>query len=63
MISGFRTASELTLTFSAPASRTARMSSRFRIPPPTAKGMKTFFAMRRTISMSIGTPRAEAAMS
>ena len=35
MISGCITAAEFTLTFSAPANSTRRMSSRVRIPPPT----------------------------
>ena len=37
MISGFLTAAELTLTFSAPARRTLRMSSTVRIPAANGK--------------------------
>lgn len=63
IISGFRTASELTLTFSAPARSTRRMSSSVSIPPPTAKGIWTAFATSRTMSISIPRLSADAVMS
>ena len=63
MIAGFFTAAELTLTFSAPARSTARMSSKVRMPPPTEKGMKISAATRRTTSIMIFRRSLEAVMS
>ena len=63
MIPGFSTAPELTLTFSAPARMTLRMSSRVRMPPPTEKGMKIVSATRFTTSIMMSRPSDEAVMS
>ena len=63
MISGWRTAAELTLIFSAPASSTARMSSTLRIPPPTENGIKMVSATRRTTSIMMLRRSWEAVMS
>ncbi len=63
MIAGLRTAAEFTLTFSAPARSTSRISSTVEIPPPTEKGMKTCSATRRTVSMRIARRSADAVMS
>ena len=63
MMPGLRTASELTETFSAPASITRSMSASDETPPPTAKGMCTAFATASTMPMSIGRPSADAVMS
>jgi len=60
---GFFTASELTLTFSAPARMTARISSTLRMPPPTEKGMKIVSATRRTTSSMMLRASDEAVMS
>ena len=51
--SGSRTAAELIETLSAPALKSARISSRLRIPPPTVSGMKQTSAVRRTTSSKI----------
>jgi len=53
----------VTLTFSAPARITRRMSSSVRIPPPTEKGMKIVSATLFTTSSMIARPSAEAVMS
>ena len=63
MRSGLRTAAELTLTFSAPARSTSRISSTVEMPPPTEKGMKTCSATRRTVSIRMARRSAEAVMS
>ena len=63
MIAGFRTACEFTLTFSAPASSTARMSSSDPMPPPTENGMKIRSATRRTTSIMMPRRSAVAVMS
>eukprot|EP01022_Parablepharisma_sp_SALTPOND_P016322 TRINITY_DN2380_c0_g1_i1.p1 TRINITY_DN2380_c0_g1~~TRINITY_DN2380_c0_g1_i1.p1 ORF type:complete len:563 (-),score=94.78 TRINITY_DN2380_c0_g1_i1:1050-2738(-) len=63
MTSGFFTAPELTLTFSAPARSTARMSSRVLMPPPTEKGMKILEATSLTTSRKMLRPSWEAVMS
>jgi len=63
MTSGRATASELTLTFSAPASRIRSMSATDDTPPPTANGMRTARATRATISRSVGRRSCEAVMS
>ena len=46
-------AAELTLTLSAPASKTAAASSALRMPPPTVNGTKSSRAVRRTVSSSV----------
>ena len=61
--SGRRTAWELRLTFSAPASSTRRMSSFEPSPPPTEKGMKMTSATRSTTPIMIPRRSAEAVMS
>ena len=63
MISGVRTASELTLTFSAPARMTRSMSATDVMPPPTANGMRIVRATASTMPMSIGRCSADAVMS
>ena len=63
MMSGLRTADELTLTFSAPARRTSRISATEEMPPPTEKGMKICSATLRTVSIRIFRLSAEAVMS
>ena len=63
MICGLRTACELTDTFSAPASSTARMSATDPMPPPTANGMKICSATRRTTSSMMPRRSADAVMS
>ena len=63
MISGLRTAIESMLIFSAPAPRTAIMSERSRMPPPTVKGTKIRLATLRTVSRSMARLSALALMS
>ena len=63
MSCGVRTAGEFTLTFSAPASSTACICSSERMPPPTAKGMKTSAATARTTSSMMPRRSADAVMS
>jgi hypothetical protein len=60
---GRRTAAEFTLTFSAPASSTRRMSSVEPIPPPTAKGTNSTSATRSTVWRKIPRRSGEAVMS
>ncbi len=63
MIAGLRTAPESIETFSAPASRTARMSSSVRSPPPTLNGMKISRATARTTSSMMPRRSLDAVMS
>ena len=51
--SGFRTADVLMPTLSAPAISTLRASTTDRNPPPTVSGMKTFRAVRATMSTMV----------
>ena len=57
------TASVFTLTFSAPARITRRISSTVPMPPPTEKGMNIVSATLFTTSSMIARPSAEAVMS
>jgi hypothetical protein len=50
---GFLTAAVLIATLSAPASRSRRMSSTARTPPPTVSGMKQASAVRWTTSSKV----------
>src|SRR3989344_2544356 len=61
--SGFFTAAVLIETLSAPAFSIVSMSSRLLIPPPTVKGIKTFFATFLTISTTVFLFSWEAVMS
>ena len=61
--SGSRIAPELTLTLSAPHLSTRSKSSRLSIPPPTVRGMKTFAAVCRRMSVNSARPSADAVMS
>ena len=63
MMDGFRTASEFTDTFSAPARITLSISASVLIPPPTANGMRTARATASTMPISIGRCSADAVMS
>jgi hypothetical protein len=63
MSAGRATAAELTLTLSAPASRTACASATERIPPPIVKGMKTLSAVRRARSTIVSRLSCVAVMS
>jgi len=63
MMPGSSTAAEFTLTFSAPAPMTRRMSSRLRMPPPTEKGMKMVSATRRTTSIMMSRLSEDAVIS
>ncbi|MCY1559416.1 hypothetical protein D9M68_964560 [compost metagenome] len=56
MKSGSFTAAELIATLSAPASRSLRMSSMERTPPPTVTGMKQCSAVRATTSKMVSRP-------
>src|SRR5574341_652027 len=60
---GFSTAAVFTATLSAPASRIARKSSSVRTPPPTANGMNTWSATRRTTSSKISRRSNDAVIS
>ena len=63
MMPGFFTASVFTLTFSAPARITLRISSTDPIPPPTENGMKIVSATFLTTSSRIARPSTEAVIS
>jgi hypothetical protein len=61
--SGFFTAAEFRLTFSAPAGMIWVASARVRMPPPTVNGMKTVSATRRIMSSRTDRPSWLAEMS
>ncbi len=61
--SGRRSAAELTVTLSAPASSTAWASCTERMPPPIVNGMKTLSAVRLASSTIVSRLSCEAVMS
>ena len=61
--SGSWTAAVLRDTLSAPALRSARMSSGERIPPPTVSGMKAWSAVLATTSIMMARRSWDAVMS
>ena len=61
--SGLLIAPVLTLTLSAPQLKTRSKSLTLEIPPPTVKGIKTFLAVSRRISVKIFRPSDEAVIS
>ena len=63
MSSGRFTAAELTLIFSAPASRRSVASATERMPPPTDRGMNTCSATASTTSSMMLRLSLEAVMS
>ena len=63
MSTGRSTAAVFTVTLSAPARSTARMSATDLTPPPTVRGTKTFSAVRRTRSSKVPRPSWEAVIS
>ena len=60
---GRATAAELTLTLSAPASRTAWASATERMPPPIVNGTNTLSAVRRARSTIVSRLSFVAVMS
>ena len=60
---GSAMAPELTLTLSAPHLSTRSKSSSVRMPPPTVRGMNTWEATWRRMSVNRARPSAEAVMS